>query len=272
MASLLKLGPVQLSGATTNVYLKVADDGDVSPPVFNASDDEGLRELIDGDEPSTLIAEPELADAAKALGLAVEDAPERARRARAAIAVFMAWGQRGLSALGSEIALRMIHAATGFWNARPWATWRDDQPLAVTLTGAFEHQYEGSVFGEKGEGYGLALYEERGSLRALRLLQERGAHDEAQRLPGVGVLLDDKPEYAVRALQSAGQVPKVPLPVRSGPEGAGVPRPEQAVALIAALLAVAQLSSTARDAQAAIEIGEIVITARVVAPPVALKN
>jgi hypothetical protein len=263
---------VQLSGTTTNVYLKVADDGDVSPPVFNASDEAGLRELIGTDDPGALTVEPTLVSAARSLGLVVQDPPEGARRSRAAIAVFMAWGQRGLASLGSEIALRMIHAATEFWNARPWTTWRDDQPLAVTLTGTFESSYEGSVFGEREEGYGLALYDDRGSLRRLRLLQESGAHDEARRLAGVGVLLDDKPEYAVRALQSAAQVPKVPIPVRSGPEGAGVPRAEEAVSLIAALLAVAQLSSTARDVQIGVDVGEIAVTARVVAPPVALKN
>src|SRR3954451_11306761 len=97
MAYLLKLGPVQLSGATTNVYLRITETGDVSQPVFGSDDVVGVRELLGNDSPSSMKADPSLNSAAEAIGIAVEPASLAALRSASAIAVFMAWGQRGLS-------------------------------------------------------------------------------------------------------------------------------------------------------------------------------
>lgn len=272
MAFLLKLGPVHLSGVTTNVYLKVSENGDVAQPVFQPDDAAGLRELVGADDPQVHLAEPGLAEAAGALNVRVEEPPVQALKSRSAIAVYMAWGQRGLSSIGSEAALRLIHAGTAFWFARPWTTWRDDQPLAVTITGAVERVYEGSIFGERGQGYGLALYEEKGALKKLLQLQEQGRDEEARKLPGVGVLFDDKPEYACRALEAAGQVPRLPVPIRSGPEGANLPRPEETAVLAATLHAISQLSGAVREATAELETPGGVLRSQVRAPNVALLN
>ncbi len=184
----------------------------------------------------------------------------------------MAWGQKGLSGLGSDLALKLIHACTELWKARPWLYWRDDQPIAVTVTGAAEATFEGSVFGSSSEGYGLALYEERGALKRLHQLQAEGRHEDARRLPAVGLLLDDKPEYAATALERAELVPKVPIPIRSGPSGPSLPRPEESLVLIAALHAVAQLSASVREATAEAEFNGAQLFVRVVAPPATLKN
>jgi hypothetical protein len=272
MPYLLKLGPVPLEEGATNVYLRVGEGGEIASPVFGPSDEPALRELQGTDPPEGFRCEPAMAEAAAALGLGVEEPTLRVHQARAAIAVFMAWGQRGLAGMGSELALLMMQAVTEFWEAHPWVFWDDRQALDVTLSGDVERGYEGSVFGSSEQGFGLALYESRGAIKRLISLQEAGQAAEARRLPAIGVMLDDRPTYAVEALRTAGRVPRLPLPIKTGPTGPGVPRPEECLVLVAALRAVALLSPTLRDTQCEASAMGLRLLARVVAPPARVRH
>ncbi|MBN8229593.1 hypothetical protein JYK02_18955 [Corallococcus macrosporus] len=273
MYHLLKLGPVPLSVGTTGVYLRIGETGEPSAPVFEQTDAAGLRALTAGLEPSQVSCEPALADAAAELGLAVAPPSPAALSARAAIATFLAWGQLGVSGLGSDKALLFVQAATEFWEARPWTHWDDSQAFVVDVTGAHEHTYEGCVFHGDDEGpSGLALYLAPGALGRLLELQVHGAEAEAKALPAITVSLEGRPAYAVEALSAAGRLPRLPLPVKAGPQGLAVPSSLEALILVAALRAVARLSPAQPEAISSMVAGDARMDVRVRAPAPRVRN
>jgi len=272
MYHLLKLGPVQLSQDSTNVYLRVTGAGDFAPPVFENDDEAGMQALLEGVEPENVSCEPALADAAERLGLRVEPPPLEVLSARAAIATFMAWEQRGVAGLGADKALLFVQAATEFWEARPWTHWDDSQPFHISISGALSRTYEGSVFGGEEGGEGLALYEQSGALKVLMDLQGSGKDAAASQLPAIGVTLDTRPEYAIQALAAAGRAPRLPLPLKTGPSGLSMPSLVEALVLVATLRAVARLDLTRREAVSTVVAGEEQMSVRVLAPQARVRN
>jgi hypothetical protein len=272
MVHLLKLGPVQLSQDSTNVYLRVTPSGEFSPPVFDQEDLSGVRSLIEGVDTTTVSCEPALSAAAQELGLRVEPPPQEVLSARAAIATFMAWEQRGVAGLGADKALLFVQAGTEFWEARPWSHWDDSQPFHITVSGPLSRTYEGSIFGGEDGGEGLALYEQTGALRMLMDLQGIGQGQAATQLPAIGVTLDNRPQYAVDALAAAGRAPRLPLPMKTGPSGLTMPSPLEALILVATLRAVARLDPSQREALSTLVAGTEQMAIRVVAPSPRMRN
>lgn len=242
---MLKLGPVSLDTSRTNVYLLISESGDVSQPAFAAADVDGIREVAAGCDIAPLCA-PELGEAASALGLSVGPPGVRALEARAAIAVFMAWGQRGLAGLGSDTALLMLTAANELWRGKPWVRWKESQRIEVQATGAVSRSYEASVFGRDGVGHGLALYEQKGAVEKIRALEAAGEHAAARQFRGVGVVLDGRPDYAIEALGAAGLVPRVPVLAKTSGQGASLPEGEDCLLLAATMRALGGMDATSR--------------------------
>jgi hypothetical protein len=240
--------------------------------VFELDDLAGVQSLLEGVEADSVSCEPALAETAASLGLRVEDPPQEVLSARAAIATFMAWEQRGVAGLGADKALLFVQAATEFWEARPWTHWDDSQPFQITVSGALSRTYEGSVFGGEDSGEGLALYEQSGALRVLMDLQASGQSEAASHLPAIGLTLDSRPAYAVEALAAAGRVPRLPLPMKTGPAGLAKPSLVEALVLVAALRAVARLDLSRREALSTVVAGEEQMAVRVLAPPPRMRN
>ncbi|MCP3168838.1 hypothetical protein [Myxococcus qinghaiensis] len=273
MFHLLKLGPVPLSQGSTQVYLRITDSGEPSQPVFEQDDAAGLRVLLEGlEDLSGVRCEPALAEAGAALGVAVEEPPAAALSSRAAIATFLAWGQRGLSALGSDKALLFVQAATEFWEARPWTYWDDSQPFEVAVSGPLNHTFEGCVFHMDDGRAGLALYFKPGALQMLMEMQARGQAEAAQELPAIAVTLDTTPAYAVEALTSAHRVPRLPMPLKTGKDGVGVPSSVEALLLVAALRAVARLSPEQQEVLSSVVAGDARMEVHVRAPTPRLRH
>jgi hypothetical protein len=266
MLHLLKLGPVPLSQGSTFVYLRISDTGEPASPVFEADDESGMRALLEGVDPGEVRCEPALADAGEALGVEVEEPPVSALTSRAAIATFLAWGQRGLSGMGSDKALLFMEASTEYWNAKPWAYWDDSQPFEVAVSGPLVHTFEGCVF-HTGDGRaGLALYFKPGALQVLMEMQARGQGEAANQLPAIAVTLDTSPAYVVETMAAAGRVPRLPMPLKTGPDGIGVPGPVEALVLVAALRAVARLSPEQQEVLSTVVAGDAQMEVRVRAP------
>jgi hypothetical protein len=272
MFHLLKLGPVQLTQDSTNVYLRVSPTGEFSPPVFDRDDLSGIQALIEGVDPSSVSCEPALAPVAEQLGLRVEPPPQEVLSARAAIATFMAWEQRGVAGLGADKALLFVQAGTEFWEARPWAHWDDSQPFHVTVSGPISCTYEGSIFGGEDGGEGLALYEQTGALKVLMDMQSQGKGEAATQLPAIGLTLDTRPGYAVDALAAAGRAPRLPLPLKTGASGLTMPSPLEALVLVATLRAVARLDPSRREAISTVVAGTEQMMVRVLAPQPRMRN
>nr|AHE14557.1 hypothetical protein asmbl_13 [uncultured bacterium] len=268
MLYLLKLGPVPLSQGSTFVYLRISDTGEPASPVFEPDDALGMRALLEGVDAGEVRCEPALAGTGEALGVEVEAPPGAVLSSRAAIATFLAWGQRGLSGMGSDKALLFIEASTEFWEAKPWTHWDDSQPFEVAVSGPLTHAhtYEGCVF-HTGDGRaGLALYFKPGALQVLMEMQARGQEQAANQLPAVAVTLDTSPAYAVEALEAAGRVPRLPMPLKTGPDGIGVPGPVEALVLVAALRAVARLSPEQQEVLSTVVADDAQMEVRVRAP------
>jgi hypothetical protein len=266
MFHLLKLGPVQLSEDSTNVYLRVTETGEFAPPVFAHDDMTGVQALLEEVDAANVRCEQALAAVAGSLGLQVESPPQEVLSSRAAIATFMAWEQRGVAGLGADKALLFVQAATEFWEARPWTHWDDSQPFQIAISGALSRTYEGSVFGGEDGGEGLALYEQPGALKVLMDLQGSGHGDAATSMPAIGLTLDSRPAYAIEALAAAGRAPRLPLPLKTGPGGLSVPSAVEALVLVATLRAVARLDPDRREALSTVVAGEEQMAVRVLAP------
>ena len=251
MAYLLKLGPVILEteGLATNVYLRVESDGAIAQPVFGDDDTEGLRQLTSGEPADGFFCEVELTTAAEALGLRIGTPPEHALKARAAIAVYMAWGQLKLAPLGSERAIQFVAAVDDFFGAEPWRHFSDHTAVRIRITGDLDHTYEAVVLGQGGVQLGLALYETPGSLARVLALQELGDAAAAAGIPAIAVTLSEEPGYATKALEAGGHAPRLPIPMKTSMEGIGTPSTEESLALIAALKVMAVLSPIASEAQ-----------------------
>jgi hypothetical protein len=224
----------------------MAEYGEVAPPVFQKQDLEGVKALLPGPGEAAVVAEPALSEAAQVVGLSVAEPPEAVQRARAAIAVFMAWGQRGVAQVGTEVALLLIEAATEFWNAQPWVLFGPEQPLELVFEGDLTQRCEAVMLQSDGQAQGLAVYEDKGAVARIHALQASGQAEEAKRLSGFAVVLEGRPAYAAEALAHAGKVPRLPLPVRSGRNGPSAPELAECVALGAALRALSRLDAQGR--------------------------
>jgi hypothetical protein len=240
--------------------------------VFEQDDTAGVQALLEGVEAASVSCEPALADVAERLGLQVQSPPPEVLSARAAIATFMAWEQRGVAGLGADKALLFVQAATEFWQSQPWTHWDDSQPFHVSVSGPLTRTYEGSIFGGEDGGEGLALYEQPGALKLLMDLQSRGQDTAATSLPAIGLTLDNRPDYAVAALAAAGRVPRLPLPLKTGPSGIAVPSNVEALVLVAALRAIARLAPTRREALSTIVAEDGQMAVRVLAPQPRVRN
>ncbi|MCE9669192.1 hypothetical protein LY474_15370 [Myxococcus stipitatus] len=266
MLYLLKFGPVPLSQGSTQVYLRISETGEPSQPIFEHDDEAGLRALLEGVTVEEVRCEPALADAAAALGVTVEEPPTAALSSRAAIATFLAWGQRGLSGLGSDKALLFVQAATEYWDSQPWSHWDDSQPFEVAVSGPMTHTFEGCVFLTEDGRAGMALYFKPGALQMLMEMQARGQGEAAQALPAIAVSLDTSPAYAVKALAAARRVPRLPMPLKTGRDGVSVPSTVEALVLVATLRAVARLSPEQDEVHSSVVAGEERMDVRVRAP------
>jgi hypothetical protein len=122
--------------------------------------------------------------------------------------------------------------------------------------------------GHGGQTYGIALYEEPGSIARVAEAVDEGRKADAARIPVLGVTLDDTPRFAVEALHAAFDLPVVPVPmkVRGGrPE----PLAEHEIVLLAAAMgAAAELNPAKREATVGLSFGDRLVSVAIRAPEV----
>ena len=84
--------------------------------------------------------------------------------------------------------------------------------------------------------------------------------------------LDTSPAYAVEALAAANRAPRLPMPLKTGPQGIAVPAMVEALVLVAALRAVARLSPSQREAISTIVAGSEQMQVHVKAPAARVRH
>ncbi|HTP30426.1 MAG TPA: SEC-C domain-containing protein, partial [Anaeromyxobacteraceae bacterium] len=262
MVYAFKLGPLGVGRGSINVYGAVSEDG-MLRPVFAKSDAKGLRELSEAARGEALQCEPGLEAAARRLGFAAGPLPKGVLVARAGLALALAMGPGGGEG-GALATIRLLEAFAVFWKARPWERFNGDDPLPITVAlGGSVSGREASVMGMGGEQFGIALYEQPGSVRRMGELVDAGKFADVHKIPAVAVTIDPEPEYAVRAVKEAFGIPGVPVPMAIRKGRAQPASREDMVALAAALEAVAQLMPGGNEGRAAAEVGTLRCEARV---------
>jgi hypothetical protein len=261
----IKLGPVETGEGRITVYAALGE-ADVMPPVLARRDLDGLRQLAEQAPGEELCCEPALAEAGRTLGFTAGPLPEGARQARALLATVLALGGLVGRARDPEAILALVLASAAFWRARPWRHWYNIQALDVEVSGALTRRFEGSILGNGGEEYGVALYERKGALRRVAALVAEGRMEEATHLAALGVTMDERPRYAVKALKDAFGLPRVPVPMKIRRGDPGPVDARELAVLATALHAVAALTRAKLETTSEAVLGGTRTVVRVRAP------
>jgi hypothetical protein len=168
-----------------------------------------------------------------------------------------------------DVLIRFVEACAAFWSARPWELLESDDPVPVALTERGRtRKAEASVMGAAGQEFGVALYDEPGSIRRVAALVTEGRMKETRRVSALAVTFDEEPAWAATALDDAFGLPRLPVPIRVRKGQGGPATTEELLDAAALLEAVAELSGPddAEHAEVTVEAGGRSISARVALP------
>lgn len=181
-----------------------------------------------------------LARLGRPLGLEVATLPGDALRTRGSLAYALALGP--LAGRPSPEALdRLFDASRRFLDERPWEVIDSDAVAPATLDiGTRAVTREVSIMGAGGEEFGVAIYDEPGSVLRVIAAMDAGRPKEAARVDALSVTFDEEPAWAVGALGDAFGLMRVPFPLRLR-RGRPSPATAEELLLLAAVLEAAVL-------------------------------
>lgn len=268
MVHVFRLGPLEIGGRNSFAFCGIDAEGRLIPPEITSTAAEGLAALAKRHAGLPLRCEPELAEAARPLGFEPAPLPESALLPRATLAYGLALGpMAGRPQL--DVLVRFLEACAAFWDARPWELIESDEAVPVTLTeqGRARHG-EASIMGAGGQEFGVALYDEPGSIHRVAALVAAGRMNETRRVSALAVTFDEEPAWAARALEDAFGLSRLPVPMRVRKGKAVAPTTEELVDAAVLLEAVAELAGPddAEHAEVTIETAGRTISARVALP------
>lgn len=268
MVHVFRLGPLEVGGRKAYAYCGLDPDGALIPPEITHADAKGLGALAKRYARQPIRCEPALAEAARPFGFEPAPLPEAALLPRATLAYGLALGpMAGRPKL--DVLIRFLEACAAFWSARPWELFGSDDPVPVALTERGRtRKAEASVMGAAGQEFGVALYDEPGSIRRVAALVTAGRMKETRGVSALAVTFDEEPAWAATALDAAFGLPRLPVPIRVRKGKGGPATTEELLDAAALLEAVAELSGRddAEHAEVTVERGGRAITARVVLP------
>jgi hypothetical protein len=268
MVHVFRLGPLEVGGRKAYAYCGVDADGALIPPEITHTDAKGLGALAKRYAGQPIRCEPDLAEAAQPFGFEPAPLPEAALLPRATLAYGLALGpMAGRPQL--DVLIRFLEACAAFWSARPWELFGSDDPVPVALTERGRvRKAEASVMGAAGQEFGVALYDEPGSIHRVAALVTAGRMKETRGVSALAVRFDEEPAWAATALDAAFGLPRLPVPIRVRKGKGGPATTEELLDAAALLEAVAELSGPdgAEHAEVTVEAGGRAITARVALP------
>ena len=268
MIHVFRLGPIGVANGDAFTYAGVADDGDLVAPEAAHDDATGLTKIAARLAGKEWRCELALAEAARALGIASAELPAHTLVPRAVLAYGLGLGRvSGRPRLG--VLLRFLQACATFWKARPWEVVDSDIGLPATLAmdGRTCH-LEAVVMGAAGEEYGVALYDELGSVDRIRAASSLGERQVTQKMAATAVTFDKEPAWAAAAIEDAFGLPRLPVPLRIRKGAASSPTSDELHVLAAALEAAAHLPTVQDldDARSSIEVDGRMVTVRLTIP------
>jgi hypothetical protein len=270
MPHVFRLGPFTVGDRDAYAYAALDDDGAMLPPHVAHTDAEGLGALA-RELRGPLRCESALRAAGEPFGFVAAELPAEALLPRAVLAYGLGNATSPKTRPPLALLVRFFRACATFWGARPWDLVDSDDPVPVTLDeGGRRTVREGSILGGGGEEFGLALYDERGSIARVVAAVNRGDMRAAGQVSSVVVMLSEEPTWAASAFGDAFGLPRIPLVMRTLGRKSSSGSAADLLALTAALEAVTGMVGGAglAPAQATVEVEGASITARVGLPEV----
>jgi hypothetical protein len=211
----LRVGELPVATGRAIAYLSIDEHGIVAP-VVAANDEAGLREIVAGAGGREVICEEALGPAARRLGLRVQPLPPWTLGPRAELATFIHLGEAGIEPGALPAVGPALHAAGELISHQPWS-WLlngDVVDFEIATPGRPPRHFEGCVMGAGGQEFGVALYDQPGSLARLAKASERGRPDKAHAIDAYGFTLDGGPRWVAEAVAAAYGVEVVIAPIR----------------------------------------------------------
>ncbi|WP_242392672.1 SEC-C metal-binding domain-containing protein [Anaeromyxobacter oryzisoli] len=268
MVHVFRLGPFEVGGRKSYAYGGLESNGRPIAPELAHTDAKGLGAIAKRYAGQRLRCEPDLAEAARPFGFEPAPLPEPVFLPRATLAYGLALGPMA-GRPEMDVLVRFLGACAMFWNACPWELMESEEPIVVTLTESGRtRRAEASVMGAGGQEFGIALYDEPGSIHRVATLVSEGRMKETRNVSALAVTFDEEPAWAAAALDDEFGLPRLPVPIRVR-KGQGGPATTPELLDAAALLeAVAELCSPndADQAEITAEAGGRTITVRVSLP------
>jgi hypothetical protein len=211
----LRVGELPVAAGRAIAYLSIDEHGIVAP-VVAASDEAGLREIVAGAGGREVICEEALGPAAQRLGLRAQLLPPWTLGPRAELATIINLGEGAIEPGALAAVGPALHAAGELLSRKPWSWLQNGDVVDFELAapGRPLRRFEGCVMGAGGQEFGVALYDQPGSLARLSNAIDRGRPDEARAIDAYGFTLDDGPRWVAEAVAAAYGVGVVIAPIR----------------------------------------------------------
>ncbi|MBK7402692.1 MAG: hypothetical protein IPJ34_42310 [Myxococcales bacterium] len=235
----LRIGPIETGDGPIRISIGGKDDGSITQPSVVRSDAEGLRALAKAGT-GPLLCDKSLALAGRAHGFTVAEPPSWLLQLRAGLAVAMSQPQ-SLRRVTPPAVLALLEASVDFWRAEPWLHVDSNDVLLARLRAPEERTFEASILGSAGMEYGLALYEDLGTMAEIRRL--RGKPAAATKLNSIAVTYDPGPEFVLDALEGVFDIGGAPVPMRVEAGRLGSLTSREVLVVAAALRAAAAMGA-----------------------------
>jgi hypothetical protein len=210
-AYVFKLGPMDVGrDGRASIYVAVAANGELLPPVVERKDAQGLEALARALEGRPRYCEARLARAGAPFGYSARPMPTGVAKLRAVLAVQMYWGPDARADVPPEVMDALLTALAELVREEPWELWTNEEVFTVHLDGSVKGVRELSIMGGGGQEFGFALFDRAGSVERMALSCPPGGGVDVLVPDSLGVTLEDEPSWVVKAVQQVTGLPFVP--------------------------------------------------------------
>ena len=258
----LRLGEVPVNGGRAFTHVAIDEHG-VMAPVVGADDDAALRELVASAGGREVVCEEALQATAHRLGLRVQAPPRWALGPRADLATVLHLGESRIERDALAAVAPALRAAGELLCHQPWS-WlgnTDVVDFEIASAGRAPRHFEGCVMGAGGQEYGVALYDEPGTLARLATASEAASRGHAPAIDAYGFTIDAGPAWVADAVAAAYGIGLVIVPIRVRGGRMSATTADDLTVMASAAAAAAHLTPVYREHTATIVVGPVATTA-----------
>jgi len=258
----LRLGEVPVNGGRAFTYVAIDEHG-MMAPIVGADDEAALREIVASAGGRDVVCEEALQATARRLGLRVQALPRWALGPRADLATILHLGENRIERDALAAVAPALRAAGELLCHQPWSWLRnaDVVDFEIASSGRAARHFEGCVMGAGGQEYGVALYDEPGSLARLAKANQAGSRGHAPAIDAYGVTIDGGPAWVADAVAVAYGIRLVIVPIRVRGGRMRATTADELTVMASAAAAAAHLTPVYREHTATIVVGQVVTTA-----------